>query len=376
MMKLIITIVALMGIEAGLRGQQQNRACCRGLETSVRYSRPPSDVTPPDDTGILQVTNANGSVVLTILHPNVPRDEFIGFLNYKELTTSDLGKTWAVRPVLDRVGSDLATRVNDFAQAPSHPKVLYRYLQESGVYLRSVDGGGTWSLPAYRIEGGTKEEFTLRNGGDSSYTLQFHLAAIDPRDPLTIYASLSVVPWASLIYFEGTLPIHELKGLYMSFDGGDSWKEFSDLPVNKAPIGISSLNPKLMYGQTIDGVVKSIDGGKTWAAVGQQSLMALPPQTRANEVSKKPLDSFDVLQIVIDPSDGDIVYVVSNKGLYRSLNGGETWCLLDLGFDEIGGAHSIAINSTHPVEIFVGTTRGVFYSNDRGCHFRRIYSQN
>jgi hypothetical protein len=103
--------------------------------------------------------------------------------------------------------------------------------------------------------------------------------------------------------------------------------------------------------------------------------MSRLPNTRANEVSKKAVDSFEVVQFVIDPSNENIVFVVPNKGIYRSLDGGGTWCLLDLGFDEIEGVHSIAISSPHPLEIFVGTTHGVSYSSDRGCHFTRIYPE-
>jgi hypothetical protein len=373
MIKTVITTTVLLGIAALPSGKQHDPRCCRALETEVRYTRPPSDITPPDDAGILQIDHSGGRVILTILQPNIPRDEFVGFSNYQELTTSDLGKTWRRRSLLDQVGSVLAARANDFAQAPSDSKVLYRYLQESGIYLRSGEGGRTWVLPEYKVGDLTKGEFILRNGGNTSYTAQFHLAGIDPRDPLKIYASVSVVPWASLVNFEGDLPRHDLPGLYVSADGGDSWKQLSDSLLNQAPIGLSSGDRNLMYGQTADGVVKSIDGGKTWVAIGQQKLMALPPRTRANEVSKKVLDSFEVLQFAIDPSDENMVYVVSNKGIYRSLDGGITWCLLEVGFDEIGGVHSMAMNPARPVEIFVGTTKGVFYSGDRGCHFERIY---
>jgi hypothetical protein len=376
MIRAAIKAIVLLGAVTFFNGKQHDPSCCRSPETEVRYTRPPSDITPPDDAGILQIDHSGGQAILTILHPNIPRDEFVGFSNYQELTTSDLGKTWRRRSLLNQVGSVLATRANDFARAPSDPKVLYRYLQESGMYLRSVDGGRTWLPPESRVEGLAKSEFILRNGGNVSYAAQFHLAGIDPHDPLKIYASVSVVPWASLVNFEGDLLRHDLPGLYVSADGGDSWTQLFDSLLNQAPIGLSSSDRNLMYGQTPDGVVKSSDGGTTWAAIGQQKLMALPPHTRANEVSKKLLDLFEVLQFAIDPSNENIVYVVSNKGIYRSLDGGMTWCLLDLGFDEVGGMHSMTMNPAHPVEIFVGTTRGVFYSSDRGCHFSKIFPTN
>jgi hypothetical protein len=44
-----------------------------------------------------------------------------------------------------------------------------------------------------------------------------------------------------------------------------------------------------------------------------------------------------------------------------------------LGFDELDGVHSLALNPENAAELFVGTRRGTFLSQDRGGSFQSIF---
>ncbi len=81
-------------------------------------------------------------------------------------------------------------------EAPSDPGVVYKNLGDAGLYLRSEDHGITWRLPEYRIGSETKEQFAATVSGKSFYRVDFWLAAIHPREPLTLYAAIRVIPWA------------------------------------------------------------------------------------------------------------------------------------------------------------------------------------
>ena len=362
-----------MLVLTSLIGLQNADDCGRRVTDERHYSAPVSDTFSSDDVGVVQVRNSGYHTSVTIVHPSGLRDPYIGFLQYRELTSTDGGKSWKTRSPLERLGAIGSVRSSDLLQAPSNDNFLYKLISETGTYLRSEDGGKTWLHPKYRIDNSSTEEFVARHGGNSFYAATFEPSAIDPREPLTIYATISVVPYASLVYFEGPLPRNDLPGMYVSHDGGDTWNIFSDALANSSPLGISERNRGQLYGQTQNGIVKSVDGGKTWSGVGQQQLIAAVPKTRANERSSHPVDLFELSQIMIDPSDDRTVYLISNKGAYRSTDGGNQWRLLDFGFDEIGGTHSMAIDRMEPNEIYFGTSRGLYVSMDKGCHSRKIY---
>ena len=86
-----------------------------------------------------------------------------------------------------------------------------------------------------------------------------------------------------------------------------------------------------------DGVYKSTDGGKTWTNIGLK-------------------DSRQIARIVVDPKDADLVYVAaeghiyganSERGVFRSTDGGKTWQKV-LYKDEQTGAIDLAMDPSNP----------------------------
>jgi hypothetical protein len=371
---LISVFMAVTSI-SGLGGRAGH--CCRPLPTSVTYTVSPPDIVRKSDCEIIRVLPAPNSVTLTIRRPGGPIQELEGFLKYKEYTTRDYGATWSPELPLQPVASTLAVAQNDLAQAPSEPRVLYRFVQEIGLYLRSDNGGKTWSLPHYSMDGLSREALAAKLGKKNSYTSEYDLAAIDPNNPHRIYAGVKLVTWGSLISFVGNPPPDEpseieLPGVYVSEDGGDSWTRFTDALQNSAPLGISPSNPNVIYGQSALGVVKSLDGGADWTLVGASGELSKEPRAIVQNYDSSGR-GLHIVQFEVDPGDPDVVFIVSNKGIYKSLDGGKSWCLLDLGFDELGAYRSLAINPQRREDIFVGTSMGIFYSKDRGCAFQKIY---
>jgi photosystem II stability/assembly factor-like uncharacterized protein len=64
----------------------------------------------------------------------------------------------------------------------------------------------------------------------------------------------------------------------------------------------------------------------------------------------------------------------SNEHIHRSLDGGDTWTLLNLGFDRLHAIHNLAVDPLRTNRLFVGTDRGLFISEDRGCTFARMHT--
>lgn len=342
--------------------------CCRPARTQIRYA---PERHHHRQTYISRAAVVEGKFSLQIEAPSP--DEGTS----DHWRTNDYGRTWT------RTGeapSNLGVFNSPIAEATSDPRVVYRISNELGfLYLRSEDGGDTWLLPRYAIEGASKEDFAYAVSKSRSYHVLFRLAAICPRDPLTLYAGIEVVQWAnSLIRLRPFGDIY-LPGLYTSHDGGETWNKFTDELSSLRPLGINPANPNMMYGQGRNGVLKSTNGGKNWTQVGQEDGLLTSikfqgekteEQEQRERLGKKELE---IRQFAFDPSDESVLYIVSNKGIYRTLDGGKTWCLLDLGFDEVNAVNSMALNPAKPREILLGTAYGIFFSNDQGCHSQKIW---
>ncbi|MGC8690674.1 MAG: stalk domain-containing protein [Caldisericum sp.] len=74
-------------------------------------------------------------------------------------------------------------------------------------------------------------------------------------------------------------------------------------------------------------------------------------------------------ELQVDPLNKNIIYVGSDKGLFKSVDGGVRFINLGLPNNVV---FSIAINPNDDKELFVGTSLGLFRSNDFGKNFTEI----
>ena len=151
-----------------------------------------------------------------------------------------------------------------------------------------------------------------------------------------------------LTYYMGTTG----GGLWKTEDAGQYWTNISDGFFKTGSVGAvaaSESNPNILYvgmGEHAirgvmtsygDGVYKSTDAGKTWTHLGL---------TKTEQISR----------IVIHPTNPDIVYVAaqgrytkpsSERGIYKSTDGGKTWTKT-LYVNEFSGASELSIDMNNP----------------------------
>ena len=147
-------------------------------------------------------------------------------------------------------------------------------------------------------------------------------------------------------------------GVWKTTDGGTYWECVSDGYLNSATIGALAVAPSdsnVIYagtGETTiridvsfgDGMYKSTDAGRTWKHIGLENTKQIG-------------------EIRVHPENSDHVYVAAfgdafgpnnDRGVYRSLDGGENWERVLFENDETG-AIDISMDPTNPRILFAAT---------------------
>jgi photosystem II stability/assembly factor-like uncharacterized protein len=144
-------------------------------------------------------------------------------------------------------------------------------------------------------------------------------------------------------------------GLWKTPDAGQTWVPLGDGQFGSSSVGameISLSNPDIMYvgmGEPQmrnnvswgDGMYKSVDGGETWTHIGLK-------------------ETHHIAQVRIHPTNPDVVYVAAyghafgpnpDRGVYRTRDGGKTWERV-LFKSEKAGAIDLVMNPSNPAELF------------------------
>ena len=219
------------------------------------------------------------------------------------------------------------------------PSRLAMGLDTAGIYI-SLDGGASWQI---RRRG-------LRSNGAASL-------AFDPENATVLFA-------AGNKSIPGTDPYHDADadGIYRSIDLGSSWQRVLRAGFRRSsgqneyfaladPSGGVS---KTIWAITHDtGLVKSADGGSTWAAVSTAPA------------------SGDGSAILRDPAGGTL-WLAASKGLWRSHDSGATWAKMAGGLPS-GAVKGLALHPSRSSIVYAALgTDGVWRTADGGEGWQKI----
>jgi photosystem II stability/assembly factor-like uncharacterized protein len=292
---------------------------------------------------------------------NNSRSTYWGDGVYKSV---DAGKTWT------NVGLKESHHIGRIVVHPTDPQVvyvaalghLYSENPERGLY-KTTDGGKTWA-----------QVLGVEADGRAVGVVD---VVMDPSDPQTLFAASYDrfrKPWTFGLGGPGS-------GIHKTTDGGKTWTKLAGgLPggiLGRIGLAVYAKNPKVLYAAIenankpgmsaedrwkeilegkssagmIDGeVYRSDDAGATWVKVS--------PEKRS--VGGNP--GYYYGQIIVDPNDDKVVYILS-VGVLASRDGGKTWIS---PFQFGGDNHALWIDPKDSRHMLLGYDHGLGVTWDGG----------
>ena len=277
-------------------------------------------------------------------------------------TSKNGGRTWQAASKIPALSGE-----TDWGPHPSDPLVRYRGVVEptENAYIdewfveRTSDGGKHWTRLRASING------SLEKVGHVT-KLVYH-----PKDVNWIYVSAPV----PLTRVPSTVFETSKFGIYTSTDGGQNFRLL--LMNDSSEFAVSKSQPNVIFAKVFGGsIAKSEDSGTSWRLVEQNDAirhlhgLGAGSSSKADENRKS---ENSIHNILIDPNDAKVVYVLSRKGILKTSDGGNSWCVLELGPSSITSAvGSMALDPNEPHTILVGTYAGLYWSRDGGCSWERV----
>jgi photosystem II stability/assembly factor-like uncharacterized protein len=263
--------------------------------------------------------------------------------------TKDNGKTWEV---LNCGLSNLYC--NTVAFHPSEPLVVFA--GTNGGVAKSVDGGLTWSL---------------RRAG---FPPQFSIGLSAPVSAVAVHPKYPEIVFAGIGHERGYGKLQpETAGgrVYRSSDGGESW-HMTGLPGGPETRKLSVFcfvfhpsDPKKIFLSTQGGVFSSDDSGESWTALGQNSLAGY-------KTTFLTLKSDEPNVMLLGFSDGPD----KRGGVLKSADGGDTWAPALNGLPNAKDAWRLVAHPKNPGVYYLGFHRGghfgVYATHDTGLSWKMI----
>jgi len=258
------------------------------------------------------------------------------------------------------IGPTRGGRVTAVAGHQAQPLTFYLGATGGGVWKTS-NAGASWS--------------NISDGYFNTQTIG--AITLAPSDARIVYVGTGESPIRGVTTADGD-------GMYGSVDGGKTWRHMGlEKTRHIARVLVDPQHPERVFVAaqgnawmpSIErGVYRSEDAGKTWVRV-----LFVNATTGASSLS-------------MDPHDPDKLYAGlwdhqrrpwtirsggPGSGLYKSVDGGNTWQAIATGLPQPMGKTAITVspaNSNRLYAMIEATNGGVFRSDDAGQHWQRVNS--
>ena len=293
--------------------------------------------------GAISVSNSNPNILYVGMGEHAPRGVMTAHGDgvYKSI---DAGETWV------HLGLEKTQHISRIQIHPENPDILWVAAQgalhgksnERGIY-KSTNGGKSWKKVLYVNSSTGASELS-----------------IDINHPNILYAAMwdhMRTPWKVISGGPGS-------GLYKSIDLGETWKKIENgIPKEKGKmaIAVSPANSNWVYSlvesdskKEKGGLFLSKNGGDSWKRISNDHRLL----QRA----------WYYIELTLDPNNENVVYVLS-ASVYKSINGGSDWEEIDTHH---GDYHDLWINPNNSKNMLISNDGGSEITFDAGENWSRI----
>ncbi|MBD3244645.1 MAG: hypothetical protein GF335_01490 [Candidatus Moranbacteria bacterium] len=319
-MKKIILFLAILSLSGcgcsvatkiGQKGIYKSNNAGRNFEQKVKYV--------DEDKNLGSV-----DVLSIVIDPQDPNKIYVGTKNSGIFKTTNAGEVW------DQISQ--AKNVYSIVLDPRQDNLIYiaGMLENRGKILKSTDAGQSW------------EEIYLEPAGGSFIPA----LTIDPFNPEVLYAGST-------------------RGIiYKTQNQGKNWRNIAEIDGPVVKMVLDSGDTRNVYIRVHQkGIYKINYKDNIQVDLTQDQNLSQDKNTWATQVINiTPGNSnFNIYSIVSDPNHGDTVYIGTDTGILKSINGGFNW----IGLPTLEGANGIpiramAITGENSSTIYYAA-QGVFY---------------
>ena len=243
--------------------------------------------------------------------------------NFGVFKSTNAGASWDLTGSGDP--SNAPQNVNRVVVDPSNPAIVYA-AGDFAVY-KSTDAGTRYELK-----------------GEGPLLPIISTIAIDPSTPTTLYAGTGF-------------------GIFKTTNSGETWVELRDGIVGQSPtvyeVVIDPTNPTIVYMGTNVGMFKSSNGGALWTSINGGALSG------GFVIRSLAIDPLNPLILY-----AGLLGAPSGNFLVKSIDGGATWAASGMGLADTL-VNDLAIDKLTPSTIYAATGNSIYKSIDSGGHWTR-----
>jgi photosystem II stability/assembly factor-like uncharacterized protein len=298
----------------------------------------------------------------------------VGTIGQGVMTSADDGGSWTRASVRQGMHSDCIVKA--LLPDPRRADVVYAGT-DRGLY-RSDDGGAGWCAldtpmsgsmvwsmaidpidPTVMFAGtGTPSKpgiYRSADDGKSWQPLAVEIAAECPNVGTPRPTAIAVDPLDHRHVWVGL----EVDGVRHSIDGGDTWTKVNGQIPNPDvhSVLVVAGPPKAVFTVVNDDVWRSTDDGKTWQAARAREVF---PWHYLRCIAVKPNDPQTVFVTLGDSTPGRIGTVM------RSRDAGATWQRLELPVQPNSAIWTLSMPASAPDTVFAASRYGYLYRSDDG----------